>query len=103
MRPFSINTTGTPNAAAAAATERPPAPAPITHRSGRSSSMMNADRGWCAHGSVRFTARAARCLHVLDHHREEGEQAEDDECNHDTRRRQRVNVEVKPAIRVTGG
>ena len=31
--PFSISTTGTPNAAAAAATERPPEPAPITQMS----------------------------------------------------------------------
>src|SRR5262249_61311992 len=31
---FSINTTGTPNAAAAATTDKPPEPAPITHRSG---------------------------------------------------------------------
>src|ERR1044072_1902348 len=32
--PFSISTTGTPNAAAAAATERPPEPAPRTPMSG---------------------------------------------------------------------
>src|SRR5262245_43600261 len=32
--PFSMSTTGTPNAAAAAATERPPEPAPITQISG---------------------------------------------------------------------
>ena len=32
--PFSISTTGTPNAAAAAATESPPEPAPITQMSG---------------------------------------------------------------------
>src|SRR6266571_8634779 len=32
--PFSISTTGTPKAAAAAATDRPPEPAPITQRSG---------------------------------------------------------------------
>src|SRR5436189_4737989 len=32
--PRSMSTTGTPNAAAAAATERPPEPAPITQRSG---------------------------------------------------------------------
>ena len=33
MRPFSISTTGTPNAAAAAATDRPPEPAPMTQMS----------------------------------------------------------------------
>src|SRR5690606_6110484 len=34
MRPFSTSTTETPNAAAAAATERPPEPAPMTQMSG---------------------------------------------------------------------
>src|SRR6266508_6530034 len=38
---FSINTTGTPKAAAAAATERPPEPAPITQMSGVSRSTMS--------------------------------------------------------------
>ena len=37
MRCFSISTTLTPSWAAAAATDRPPEPAPITHRSARSS------------------------------------------------------------------
>ena len=40
MRPFSTSTTGTPNAAAAAATDRPPEPAPITQMSGFNSSGM---------------------------------------------------------------
>src|SRR6476646_11063834 len=42
--PFSMSTTGTPNAAAAAATERPPEPAPITQMSGvRCSAMHSPD------------------------------------------------------------
>ena len=41
MRPFSISTTGTPSvAAAAAATDSPPEPAPMTQRSGVSCSAM---------------------------------------------------------------
>src|SRR5262245_53051185 len=42
--PRSMSTTGTPNAAAAAATERPPEPAPITQMSGaRRSGMRSPD------------------------------------------------------------
>ena len=40
IRPFSISTTGTPSAAAAAATDSPAAPAPMTQRSGVSCSAM---------------------------------------------------------------
>src|SRR6185369_12444052 len=38
--PFSMSTTGTPNAAAAAATESPPEPAPMTQMSGVRRSAM---------------------------------------------------------------
>ena len=38
--PFSISTTGTPNAFAAAATDRPPEPAPMTQMSGLSTCAM---------------------------------------------------------------
>src|SRR2546423_9999360 len=45
--PFSMSTTGTPNAAAAAATERPPEPAPITQISGvRRSGMLSPDKDY---------------------------------------------------------
>jgi len=46
MRPFSTSTTGTPNAAAAAATDRPPEPAPMTQMSGFSSSGMPSPRAF---------------------------------------------------------
>ena len=42
--PFSISTTGTPNAAAAAATDSPPAPAPMTQMSGVRISAMSWSR-----------------------------------------------------------
>src|SRR4051812_13698812 len=42
MRPFSTSTTGTPKAAAAAATESPPDPAPITQMSGVRTSTTKA-------------------------------------------------------------
>src|SRR5215218_5078887 len=40
IRPLSTSTTGTPKAAAAAATDNPPEPAPITQRSGLSTSTI---------------------------------------------------------------
>src|SRR5215471_15643469 len=42
--PFSISTTGTPKAAAAAATDRPPEPAPMTQMSGVKRSAMLSPR-----------------------------------------------------------
>src|SRR5262249_59341106 len=85
MRPLSISTTGTPNAAAAAATERPPGPAPMTHRSG-----------------LRVSAMVTGCLHVLDHYRQQRKQAEDDERGDHPRRRQGKNVKAECTRPVAG-
>src|SRR3989337_2018317 len=52
MRPFAINTTGTPNWAAAAATESPPEPAPMTQRSGFSTSSIAAFPPYASDGAA---------------------------------------------------
>src|SRR5262249_59279610 len=64
---FSINTTDTPNAAAAAATERPPEPAPMTQMSGcKRSAMPTPDDG----GRMRKDENRARSVtdHALSDH-----------------------------------
>src|SRR5262249_35504575 len=93
MRPLSISTTGTPNAAAAAATERPPAPAPMTHRSGfRVSVMDEPNRG----------SRRTGCLEMFQQHWNEGQQPKNDKRSNQPRRCQRLDIKAEPTAFARG-
>src|SRR5262245_5973813 len=109
---FSTNTTGTPKAAAAAATERPPEPAPMTQMSGcRRSAMASPGdaRGKTRivdrHGSriIRALARVRRRARAqpLHRHRNERQNAERHEGAEKLRRERRLHVEFEPAIGAT--
>src|SRR6266481_4705163 len=90
--PFSTSTTGTPKAAAAAATERPPEPAPMTQRSGvRTSGMRCPCPEWAAADGG--SCRAAGGFEPLDRDGEESEQAESHQAGHELRRQRRLEVE----------
>src|SRR5215475_767609 len=107
---FSTSTTGTPKAAAAAATERPPEPAPITQMSGCKRSAMPSPGD--ARGKTRIVDRAASrithypsarvrrrpCAQPLHHHRNERENAERHEGAEKLRRERRLHVEFEPAL-----
>ena len=94
MRSRSIRTTGTPKEAAIAATDKPPEPAPITQRSGFSTSLKG-ERS-AESSSVRMLGRRRRGLRhrrvrrpaapVADDDRDQGHDAERREGGEDLRR-----------------
>src|ERR1043165_9308455 len=100
MRPFSISTTGTPNAAAAAATERPPEPAPITQMSGLRTSATP-PRG-CS-GERRGALPHVAPPQPFHHDRHERKRAERSEGSEQLRGHQRAEVEVDRAFAAARG
>src|SRR5262245_2842797 len=101
--PFSMSTTGTPKAAAAAATDRPPEPAPITQMSGvKQSAISCLDRTAAAspgsRRSSRWTGDARARLQPLHYDRNEREHAERRERSQQLRRDRVMDVELEPAI-----
>src|SRR5262245_23891850 len=101
--PFSMSTTETPKAAAAAATDRPPEPAPITQMSGVKQSAIScldsttaASPG--ARRSSQRTGDACARLQPLHDHRNQRENAERRERGQKLRRDRAVHVELEPAI-----
>src|SRR5262245_14268117 len=102
--PLWMSATETPKAAAAAATDRPPEPAPITQMSGvRQSAISRLDSTATASpGSRRSSQRtgdARARLQPLHHHRNERENAERRERGEKLRRDRAMHVELEPAIR----
>src|SRR5215510_152528 len=81
--PFSMSTTGTPNAAVAAATERPPEPAPITQMSGVKTSATPLLA--CSGEGCRARARMTRAQ-PLHEDRDERKRTERRECRQQLRR-----------------
>src|SRR5262245_55195745 len=101
--PFSISTTETPKAAAAAATERPPEPAPITQMSGVKQSAISCldSTAAASPGSPRSSQRtgdACTRLPPLHDHRHERENAERRERGQKLRRDRVMHVELEAAI-----
>src|SRR5215207_4776904 len=107
MRSRSMRTTGTPNEAAIAATDKPPAPAPITQRSGFSTSLKG-ERS-AESSSVRMLGRRRRGLRhrrvrrpaapVAHDDRDQRHDAERREGGENLRRKDRPKVEIEGAIR----
>src|SRR6266446_7087221 len=79
--PFSISTTGTPKAAAAAATTRPPEPAPMTQRSVlmRSAMIVLRPKGRSGISDLGLGARAAP-PEAFDDDRQQREQSKPDQA-----------------------
>src|SRR6202030_1755650 len=104
MRPFSISTTETPNAAAAAATERPPEPAPITQISGLSNSAKHASApNKSRQAGIR---RAGTCCPpravAFDGGRNERHQSQRDQAADQLGRSRGLEIEVEAAARLLG-
>src|SRR3954471_12860955 len=98
--PFSISTTGTPNAAAAAATERPPEPAPITQMSGLRTSATP-PRG-CLSERRGALARVTPPQPLQDN-RDQRERAQRRERRKQLRRHQRAKIEMDRALAAARG
>src|SRR5882672_3189094 len=103
MRPFSTSTTGTPKAAAAAATDRPPEPAPMTQMSGLSNSAMPVlQAGRSGVFSLGFGARLPP-PNPLGEHGQQREQTEPNQRSKERGGEQARRLEVDPAIDAGGG
>src|SRR5262249_3964506 len=101
--PRSISTTGTPNAAAAAATERPPEPAPITQMSGlRTSATPPLKRSGETRGALARVTRL-ESLQPLHNNRDQRERAEGRERGEQLRRHQPAEFEVDRALAASRG
>ena len=101
--PFSTSTTGTPNAAAAAATDNPPDPAPMTQMSVLISSVTtpSPSRGDPVVQPTGSTPGPAG-IHPPDRDGNEGEQAQCHESADKPRRCERRHVECEAAIGASG-
>src|SRR3954453_1088645 len=110
MRSRSMRTTGTPKEAAIAATDKPPEPAPMTQRSGFSTSLK--EERSAQSSSVRMLGRRRRGLRhrrvgraaapMADDDGDQGHDAERGEGSEDLWREDRPKIEIEGAIRPPG-
>src|ERR1700742_3079524 len=99
--PRSISTVGTPKAAAAAATDRPAAPPPMTQMSGVSTSAM--PPSMCPRTIRRVVLGPRSGTHAFDRHRHQRQDPKRGQGANELPRQNVAGVEGKTAIGSAGG